>query len=296
LIKDDLWRIVNEKICIRKIILATFNELDMKNMFFRRYEMSCYFNCTKNEDFIAKINLCIRSRFSKFKAKTFDYKRRAMKKALKVWRNQREFNKFILNYIIDDNDYEFFLDNEIIKKIIKNVHLMKIVKNFLAISMNWSRNWLNKYVEKLIVLVIHATTNAKKSNRQAITSTINNNFSIKNLIIEKTNAIEKSNNSTRQDSFVVFVIFIIFFASRIASILTTFFASRVVTISTIFRLKRKKHEFMLNNDSSLRSRNVNFVMREIIEREKNNNQQSNKSRRTYVIINDVFRRNNLEDL
>jgi hypothetical protein len=140
LMKDDLWRIVNEKICIRKIILATFNELDMKNMFSRRYEMNYCFNCTKNEDFIAKINLCIRSRLSKSRAKTLDYKRKAMKKTLKAWRNQREFDEFIFSYIIDDDDYELFLDNEIIKEIIRNVHLMKIVKNFLAISMNWSKD------------------------------------------------------------------------------------------------------------------------------------------------------------
>jgi hypothetical protein len=138
--KNDLWRIVNEKICIRKIILATFNEFDMKNMFFRRYKMNYYFNRTKNEDFIAKINLCIHSRFSKFRAKTFDYKRKAMKKALKAWRKQREFDEFIFNYIIDCDNYELFLDNEMIKKIIRNVHLMKIVKIFFAISMNWSKD------------------------------------------------------------------------------------------------------------------------------------------------------------
>ncbi len=143
---------------------------------------------------------------------------------------------------------------------------------------------------------MHTTTNAKKSNRQAITSAVNNNFSIEDLIIKKTNAIEKNNDSTRQDSFVVLVIFIIFFTSRIASILTTFFASRVVTISTIFRFKRKRHEFMLNNDSFLRSRNVNFAMREIIKTKKNNNQQSNKSRRTFAIINDVLNKNNFENL
>jgi hypothetical protein len=296
LMKDDLWRIVNKKICIRKIILAIFNKLDMKNMSFRRYEMNCCFNCTKNEDFIAKIDLCIRSRLNKFKAKTFDYKRRAMKKALKAWRNQREFNEFILNYIINDDDYEFFLDNEIIKEIIKNLHLMKIVKNFLAISMNWSRNWLNKYVEKLIILVMHAMTNAKKSSRQTIRSTINNNLSIEDLIIEKTNAIEKNDDSTHQDSFVLFVIFIILFAFRIVSIFTIFFASRVVTISTIFRFKKKRHEFMLNNDSFLKSRNVNFAMREIIKKKKNNNQQFNKSRRTFAVISDVFKKNNLENL
>jgi hypothetical protein len=194
--KDDLWRIVNEKICIRKIILAIFDEFDMKNMFFRWYKTNCCFHCTKDENFTAKINLCIRSRFSRFKAKTFDYKRKTMKKALKTWRNKRESNEFILNYIIDDDNYELFLDNEIIKKIIKNVHLMQTIENFLAISTNWLRNWLNKYVEKLIILVMHATINAKKSNRRAITSTTNNNISIEDLIIEKTNAIEKNDDST----------------------------------------------------------------------------------------------------
>jgi hypothetical protein len=152
LIKNDFWRIVNEEICIRKIILAIFDELDMKNMFFRWYETNCCFHCTKNENSIAKINLCIHFRFNKFKTKIFDYKRKTMKKALKIWRDKRESNEFIFNYIIDDDDYELFFDNEIIKKIIKNVHLMQIVENFLAISTNWSKDWLNKYVEKLIVL------------------------------------------------------------------------------------------------------------------------------------------------
>jgi hypothetical protein len=50
LMKNDLWRIVNEKICIHKIILAIFDEFDMKNMFFHRYETNYCFHCTKNEN------------------------------------------------------------------------------------------------------------------------------------------------------------------------------------------------------------------------------------------------------
>ncbi len=291
LMKDDLWRIVNEKICIRKIILAIFDELDMKNMFFHRYETNCCFHCTKDEDFIAKINLCIRSRLNKSKAKTFDYKRKTVKEALKTWRNKRESNEYILNYIIDDDDYELFFDNEIIKKIIRNVHLMQIVENFLAISTNWSRDWLNKYVEKLIVFIMHATTNAKKSNRRAITSATNNNISIADLIIEEKNAIEKNDDSARQDSFVVLVILITSSASRIVSILTTFSASSVVTTSTISRFTRKRHEFILkNNDSLLRSRNINFVMREIIVEKMNRSQNSNKSRRESAIKSEIFKK------
>jgi hypothetical protein len=109
--KNDLWRIINEKICIRKIILVIFDESNMNNIIFRRYEQNCYFHCTKNEKFIARINLCIRSRFVKSRAKASSYKRKIVKKALKTWRNRRELNEFILNYIINDNDYEFFFND-----------------------------------------------------------------------------------------------------------------------------------------------------------------------------------------
>jgi hypothetical protein len=139
-IKNDFWRIINEKICIRKIILVIFDELNMNNIIFRRYKQNCCFHCTKNEEFIARINLCIRFHFVKSRAKALNYKRKIVKEVLKIWRDQCELNEFILNYIIDDDDYEFFFDDNVIKNIIKNVHLMKIVENFLQISMNWSRN------------------------------------------------------------------------------------------------------------------------------------------------------------
>jgi hypothetical protein len=136
LMKDDFWRIINEKICIRKIILVIFDESDMNNIIFRRYEQNCCFHCTKNEEFIARINLCIRSRLVKSRAKASSYKRKIVKETLKTWRDRRKSDEFILSYITDDDDYEFFLDNNVIKNIIKNVHLMKIVENFLQISMN----------------------------------------------------------------------------------------------------------------------------------------------------------------
>jgi hypothetical protein len=107
--KNDLWRIINEKICIRKIIQIIFDKSDMNNIIFRRYEQDCCFHCTKNKKFVARINLCIRSRFVKSRAKTSSYKRKIVKKALKIWRDWRESNEFIFNYIIDDDDYEFFL-------------------------------------------------------------------------------------------------------------------------------------------------------------------------------------------
>jgi hypothetical protein len=141
--------------------------------------------------------------------KTSNYKRKIVKKTLKIWRNRRESNEFIFNYIIDDDDYKLFLNDNVIKEIIKNVYLMKIVENFLQISMNWSRDWLNKYAEKLIAFVIDVTANAKKNSRRRkilassknnlINSSkknlIENDFTIEELIIEKTNSFKKNNDS-----------------------------------------------------------------------------------------------------
>jgi hypothetical protein len=286
--KNDFWRIINEKICIRKIILVTFDESDMNNINFRRYEQNCCFHCTKDEEFVVRINLCIRSRLVKSRTKASSYKRKIVKKTLKTWRNRRESNEFIFNYITDDDDYELFLDDNVIKEIIKNVHLMKIVENFLQISMNWSRNWLNKYAEKLIVFVIDVTTNAKKiSKRRRVFASSENNFinSLKNnfiendfmiedLIIEKINSFEKNN-----DSSIVFIVFIISFESRIAS------------TSKISRLTRKRHDSLLKNeDSSLRSRNINSAVRDQITEKLMRNQNSNKSRRKLTIKSEIFKK------
>jgi hypothetical protein len=142
---------------------------------------------------------------------------------------------------------------------------------------------------------MHATINAKKSSRRAITSATNNNISVEDLIIEKTNAIEKNDDSAHQDSFIVLVIFITLFAFRIVSVFTTFSASSIVTISTTSRVTRKRHEFILkNNDSSLRSRNISSVMREIIVEKMNRSQNSNKSRRETAIKNEIFKKNNFK--
>ncbi len=135
--------------------------------------------------------------------------------------------------------------------------------------------------------------NAKKSNRRKITLTMNNNFTIEDLIIEEVESIEKNDDFV----FVVFVIFIIFFAFRIASILTIFSASRVVTDLTISRLTRKRYEFILkNNNSFLKSRNISFVMREMINEKMIHNQNSSRSRREAAIKSDVLKRNNFKHI
>ncbi len=230
----------------------------------------------------------------KSRAKASSYKRKIVKKALKTWRNRRESDEFILSYITDDDDYEFFFDDNVIKKIIKNVHLMKIVENFLQISMNWSRDWLNKYAEKLIAFVIDVTANAKKnSKRRKILASSKNNFinsskknliendlTIEDLIIEKANLFKKND-----DSSIIFVVFITSSASRLAS------------TSITSRSTRKRHDSLLNDeDSFLRSRNISSVVRDQIAEELMRSQNSNKSRRKSAVKSEIFRKNNLKHL
>jgi hypothetical protein len=138
----------------------------------------------------------------------------------------------------------------------------------------------------LIAFVIDVTTNAKKNSkrRKILASSknnfIENDFTIEDLIIEKTDLFEKNDDSSN-----IFVVFIISSASRVAS------------TSIISRLMRKRHDSLLKNeDSFLRSRNISFVMREKITEELMRNQNSNKSRRKSAIKSEIFRNNNLKHL
>jgi hypothetical protein len=146
----------------------------------------------------------------------------------------------------------------------------------------------------LIAFVIDVTTNAKKISRRRrilassennfISSSknnlIENDFMIEDLIIKKANSLEKND-----DSSIVFVVF------------TTSFASRVASTSITSRSTRKRHDFLLKNeDSSLRSRNINSAVRDQIAEELMRNQNSNKSRRKSAIKSEIFRKNNLKHL
>ncbi len=138
----------------------------------------------------------------------------------------------------------------------------------------------------MIAFVIDVTTNAKKNSRRrkilasSKNNFIENDFTIKDLIIEKANSLEKNDDLNN-----VFIVFIISFASRVAS------------TSIISRSTRKKHDFLLKNeDSFLRSRNISFVMREKITKELMRSQNSNKSRRKSTIKSEIFRKNNLKHL
>ncbi len=153
---------------------------------------------------------------------------------------------------------------------------------------------MNKYAEKLIAFVIDVTANAKKNSRRRrvlassknnfINSSknnfIENDFMIEDLIIEKANSLEKND-----DSNIVHVVFIILFASRVAS------------TSITSRSTRKRHDSLLKNeDSSLRSRNISSVVRDQIAEELMRSQNSNRSRRKSAVKNEIFRKNNLKHL
>jgi hypothetical protein len=103
---------------------------------------------------------------------------------------------------------------------------------------------------------------------------------IEDLIIEKANSLEKND-----DSNIVHVVFIILFASRVAS------------TSITSRSTRKRHDSLLKNeDSSLRSRNISSVVRDQIAEELMRSQNSNRSRRKSAVKNEIFRKNNLKHL
>jgi hypothetical protein len=138
----------------------------------------------------------------------------------------------------------------------------------------------------LIAFVIDVTTNAKKNSRRrrilasSENNFIENDFTIEDLIIEKTNSLEKNDDSSN-----VLVVFTISSASRVAS------------TSITFRSTRKRHDFLLKNeDSFLRSRHISSVMREKIAEELMRSQNSNKSRRKSTVKSEIFRKNNLKHL
>jgi hypothetical protein len=61
--------------------------------------------------------------------------------------------------------------------------------------------------------------------------------------------------------------------------------------------RRKKQEFVLKNiDSSLRSRNASFFMRDLMSQKREINRITNKSRRDFAIRVELIRKNNLNFL
>jgi hypothetical protein len=55
-----------------------------------------------------------------------------------------------------------------IKNMIKNVHLIKTMKDLRAIMIDWVKNWLNKYDKKLMKLIIVVAIIAKEKKKDKL--------------------------------------------------------------------------------------------------------------------------------
>jgi hypothetical protein len=138
--KDVFWRIINklsELTCIRRLILLIFNE---SNLTKRSYENDCYFVCSFFEKFTFHIQIFKQSRFKKFKATTSFHVRKTIEKTLCKWRDEKKSSEFSNIFFVQNDNYKLFLNNVMIKNIIKNVHLIKTMKNLRAIMIDWAKN------------------------------------------------------------------------------------------------------------------------------------------------------------
>jgi hypothetical protein len=134
--KDVFWRIINklnELTCIRRLILLILNE---SNLTKRSYENDCCFVCSSFERFTSHIKTFRQSRFKKFRAITSLHVRKAIEKTLCKWRNEKKSNEFSNIFLVQDDNYELFLNNVMIKNMIKNVHLIKTMKDLRAIMID----------------------------------------------------------------------------------------------------------------------------------------------------------------
>jgi hypothetical protein len=106
------------------------------------------------------------SRSKRFKTTTLSHVRKTIKETLKKWRDEKRSSVFRNNFLVQDNNYELFLNNDMIKNMIKNVHLIKTMNDFRAKMTSWAKDWLNKYDKKLLKLVVIVVIIAKKKEKK----------------------------------------------------------------------------------------------------------------------------------
>jgi hypothetical protein len=138
--KNILWRIINkssELTCIRRLILLNLNE---SNLTRRLYQNDYCFVCTFFERFTSHIQMYRQSRSKRLRTTTLSHVRKTIKKTLKKWRNKKKSNVFRNNFLVQNNNYEFFLNNDMIKNMIKNVHLRKTMNDFRIKMTNWAKD------------------------------------------------------------------------------------------------------------------------------------------------------------
>jgi hypothetical protein len=66
--------------------------------------------------------------------------RKAIEETLCKWRDEKKSSEFLNTFLVQDDNYELFLNNVMIKNMIKNVHLIKSMKDLQAIIINWAKD------------------------------------------------------------------------------------------------------------------------------------------------------------
>ncbi len=163
--KNVFWRIINkssELTCIRRLILLTLNE---SNLARRSYENDYCFVCSFFEKFTSHIQTFRQSRFKRFRATTSLHVRKTIEETLCKWRDEKKSSEFSNTFLVQNDNYELFLNNVMIKNMIKDVHLIKTMKNLRATMTDWAKDWLNKYDKKLMKLVIVVAVIAKEKKK-----------------------------------------------------------------------------------------------------------------------------------
>jgi hypothetical protein len=295
--KNILWRIINksnELTCIRRLILLNLNE---SNLTKRSYQNDCCFVCILFEKFTFHIQTYRQSRLKRFRATTLSHVRETIKETLKRWRNEKKSNVFRNNFLVQDDNYELFLNNDMIKNMIRNVHLIKTMNDFRAKMTSWAKNWLNKYDKKLLKFVVVVVVIAKKKFvARKLTIRRNVETTQKNFIFQSNDDVIQKNEIDKH--FLNEIVCLSFDAKTFFdndNILHTFIITRIMKNLRISR--KKKQKFVLKNiDSSLRFRNASFFMRDLMSQKREINRITNKSRRDFAIRVELTRKNNLNFL
>lgn len=282
--KDSLWRMINESSCIRIMILQTLNEPNLINVP-RHYETGCCSNCNPTRGSTSQIESYRKLPFKPPRAKAPSHVRRAVEVALKKWRDEKGTIEFEDSILVQDCNYEIFLSDKRIKNITRNAHLMTLKNLRLSIN-DW--HWLEKYEEELTALITFIAENARKQDRpeKSIVSIIFEHASqINTLASEMPVSHSADLDSTNLE--------IVNSTNTVSRPLTP--EPRVIENLRSPRPRRKRQASVPKDSGSpLRSRNASPSMRDLMSEELRFGQNSNKPRRDSAIRSDIARKQNLD--
>jgi cob(I)alamin adenosyltransferase len=281
--------------CIRRLILLILNE---SNLTRRSYKNDCCFVYSSFERFTFHIQIFKQSRFKRFKATTSLHVHKAIEKTLCKWRDEKRSNEFSNTFLVQDDNYELFLNNVMIKNMIKNVHLIKTMKYLRATMIDWTKDWLNKYDKKLMKLVVVVAVIAKKKRKnkhvaRKLTTRRNVETIQKNFTFQRNNDVIQENEIEQYLNKIVSLFFDANTFFNNENILFTFIITRIMKNLRTSRRKKKQKFVLKNINSSLLFRNASLFMRVLISQKREFDQITNRSRRDFAIRVELIRKNNL---